>query len=106
MGTVRRRFGISGIVAAILCAAAPVAMAGEPDVPGTRMLHMQTAFNPGLPGAGEGVRVFAKTLKQMSGGALAVKIVEPGRIAPTKDMLDAVIAGDLEAAFTWSGYAV
>jgi TRAP-type mannitol/chloroaromatic compound transport system substrate-binding protein len=67
---------------------------------------MQTAFNPGLPGAGEGVRSFTKTLKQMSGGALSVKIVEPGRIAPTKDMLDAVVAGDLEAAFTWTGYAV
>lgn len=66
---------------------------------------MQTAFNPGLPGAGEGVRSFTKTLKHMSAGGLAIKIVEPGRIAPTKGMLDAVIAGDLEAAFTWSGYA-
>ena len=66
--TVRRRLGVIGIVAAVLCAAAPVAVAGEPDVPGARILHMQTAFNPGLPGAGEGVRVFAKTLKQMSGG--------------------------------------
>src|SRR5256885_1544061 len=100
MGTVRRRFGILGVVVAVLCAAAPVVMAGEPDVAGARVLHMQTAFNPGLPGAGEGVRTFAKTLKQMSGGGLAIKIVEPGRIAPTKDMLDAVIAGDLEAAFT------
>ena len=105
MGTVRRRLGTLGIVAAVLCAAAHVAVAGEPDVPGARILHMQTAFNPGLPGAGEGVRVFAKTLKQMSGGGLTIKIVEPGRIAPTKDMLDAVIAGDLEAAFTWTGYA-
>jgi TRAP-type mannitol/chloroaromatic compound transport system substrate-binding protein len=82
-----------------------VAVAGEPDVPGTRVLHMQTAFNPGLPGAGEGVRSFAKSVKQMSGGRLAIKIVEPGRIAPTKGMLDAVIAGSLEAAFTWAGYA-
>ena len=41
----------------------------------------------------------------MSGGALAIKIIEPGRVAPTADMLDAVVAGDLEAAFTWSGYA-
>ena len=103
MKTVRRRFGSLGIIAAVL-AASPV-LAGEPD-PSARVLQMQTAFNPGLPGAGEGVRSFTKTLKQMSGGALAVKIVEPGRIAPTKDMLDAVIAGDLEAAFTWTGYAV
>jgi len=105
MGTVRRRFGILGIAAAVLCTAAYTVMAGEPDVPTVRVLHMQTAFNPGLPGAGEGVRAFAKTLKQTSGGTLTIKIVEPGRIAPTKDMLDAVIAGDLEAAFTWTGYA-
>lgn len=104
METVRRRLGILGIFAAVISVVSGAAMAGEPDV-STRVLQMQTAFNPGLPGAGEGVRSFTKTLKQMSGGALAVKIVEPGRIAPTKDMLDAVIAGDLEAAFTWTGYA-
>src|SRR5258708_18971201 len=67
---------------------------------------MQTAVNPNLPGAGEGVRAFTKTRKHMSAGALAVKIIEPGRVAPTPDMLDAVVNGDLEAAFTWSGYAM
>ncbi len=70
-----------------------------------RILKMQTAFNPALPGSGEGVRIFTRTVKRMSGGALIIKIVEPGRIAPTADMLDAIVDGDLEAAFTWSGYA-
>jgi TRAP-type mannitol/chloroaromatic compound transport system substrate-binding protein len=70
-----------------------------------RVLQMQTAFNPDLPGSGEGVRAFTKTLTHMSGGEMAIKILEPGRIAPTRDMLDAVVAGDLEAAFTWSGFA-
>jgi TRAP-type mannitol/chloroaromatic compound transport system substrate-binding protein len=70
-----------------------------------RTIHMQTAFNPALPGSGEGVRLFTRNVKLMSGGALAIKIVEPGRITPTADMLDGVISGDLEAAFTWSGYA-
>ncbi len=70
-----------------------------------RTIHMQTAFNPALPGSGESVRIFTRTVKHMSGGALAIKIVEPGRLAPTADMLDAIIAGDLEAAFTWSGYS-
>jgi TRAP-type mannitol/chloroaromatic compound transport system substrate-binding protein len=104
--TVRRNFGVIGVFAAVLGTAAGTAVAGEPDAPGARTIQMQTAFNPGLPGAGEGVRSFTKTLKHMSAGALSIKIVEPGRIAPTKDMLDAVISGDLEAAFTWSGYAV
>lgn len=66
---------------------------------------MQTAFNPALPGSGEGVRIFTRTVKLSSGGALAIKIIEPGRVTPTADMLDAVVSGDLEAAFTWSGYA-
>jgi TRAP-type mannitol/chloroaromatic compound transport system substrate-binding protein len=105
MDTVRRNFVLLGITAAVLGIAASPVVAGEPEAAGARILQMQTAFNPGLPGAGEGVRSFTKTLKHMSGGALAVKIVEPGRIAPTKDMLDAVLAGDLEAAFTWAGYA-
>jgi TRAP-type mannitol/chloroaromatic compound transport system substrate-binding protein len=70
-----------------------------------RFIHMQTAFNPALPGSGEGVRVFTRTVKHMAAGAFAIKIIEPGRIAPTADMLDAIVSGDLEAAFTWSGYA-
>ena len=70
-----------------------------------RVIQMQTAFNPALPGSGEGVRVFTRSLKQMTAGAVAIKILEPGRVAPTADMLDAIVAGDLEAAFTWSGYA-
>jgi TRAP-type mannitol/chloroaromatic compound transport system substrate-binding protein len=77
----------------------------SPDAGPAVTLHMQTAFNPQLPGAGEAVRTFAKTLKHMSAGALSLKIIEPGRIAPTRDMLDAIVNGDLEAAFTWSGYA-
>lgn len=80
--------------------AADVALA-----PGARVLKMQTAFNPALPGSGEGVRIFTRTVKQMSGDSLVIKIVEPGRVVPTADMLDAIISGDLEAAFTWSGYA-
>ncbi|MFI4998820.1 MAG: TRAP transporter substrate-binding protein [Reyranellales bacterium] len=80
-------------------------MAGEPAPETGHVLHMQTAFNPNLPGAGEAVRTFTKTVKHMSGGTLVIKMVEPGHIAPTPDMLDAIVAGDLEAAFTWSGYA-
>jgi TRAP-type mannitol/chloroaromatic compound transport system substrate-binding protein len=105
MITVRRCVGVLGVAVASL-AAAQFAVAEQPDANGTRVIQMQTAFNPGLPGAGEGVRTFTKTLKHMSAGALAVKIIEPGRVAPTPDMLDAVVNGDLEAAFTWSGYAM
>ncbi len=91
---------------AILFATAGVAMGADKPIgdPGSA-LHMQTAFNPNLPGAGEAVRTFSKTLEHMAGGTLDLKIIEPGRIAPTHDMLDAIISGDLEAGFTWAGYA-
>jgi TRAP-type mannitol/chloroaromatic compound transport system substrate-binding protein len=112
---VRRNSVVAVAIAAALLSATSLAVAGDKDKPAdkpkdfgplpVRMIHMQTAFNPALPGSGEGVRIFTRTVKHMSGGTLAIKIVEPGRIAPTADMLDAVIAGDLEAAFTWSGYA-
>jgi TRAP-type mannitol/chloroaromatic compound transport system substrate-binding protein len=98
-----------------LLAAGSIAIAGDKDrsierpsdlgLPSARVLHMQTAFNPALPGSGEAVRLFTKSVKQMSDGSLAIKIIEPGRVAPSADMLDAVVSGDLEAAFTWSGYA-
>lgn len=104
-------------VAAISLAAASLAVAQDKPAdkgvgggadkgrPSGRMLHMQTAFNPALPGSGEGVRAFTRTIKQMSGGTFGIKIIEPGRVVATADMLDAIVAGDLEAAFTWSGYA-
>ncbi|MGD9879216.1 MAG: TRAP transporter substrate-binding protein [Reyranella sp.] len=110
----RKIFAVVGLAAAMLVAMES-AVAGDKDKPlekridaapiAKRLLHMQTAFNPALPGSGEAVRVFARSVKQMSGGGLAIKIVEPGRIASTGDMVDAIVNGDLEAAFTWSGYA-
>ncbi len=101
---------IVAVTAAILAASNVVVAQDKPKAadlgpPPARILKMQTAFNPALPGSGEGVRIFTRTVKQMSAGTFVIKIVEPGRIAPTADMLDAIVAGDLEAAFTWSGYA-
>ena len=95
-----------GATFAVFSASTGLAKDGEqPDIAPALTLHMQTAFNPNLPGAGEAVRTFTKSLKHMAGGALGMKIIEPGRIAPTREMLDAIVAGDLEAAFTWAGFA-
>ena len=100
----RKLLGVGTFAVAAL-AAASLAVAQSPGVMPPYILHMQTAFNPQLPGAGEAVRTFTKTLKHISAGALSLKIIEPGKLAPTRDMLDAIVSGDLEAAFTWSGYA-
>ena len=89
----------------MLCGAFAPAVAGDKAEQAAITIQMQTAFNPNLPGAGEAVRTFTKTLKHMSGAALGIKILEPGRIAPTREMVDAIVAGDLGAAFTWTGFA-
>ena len=100
----RKLLGVGTFAVAAL-AATSIAVAQSPGVMPPYILHMQTAFNPQLPGAGEAVRTFTKTLKHISAGALSLKIIEAGKLAPTRDMLDAIVSGDLEAAFTWSGYA-
>jgi len=108
---VRRNFvKIAGLAAALVAATGFAVAQDKAQPPGktgeySRVIQMQTAFNPALPGSGEGVRVFTRTVKHMSNGALAIKIVEPGRVTPTADMVDALQNGDLEAGFTWSGYA-
>ena len=99
------RHWIVAIASAVLVVTTVRLAVAETPVGKGKILQMQTAFNPNLPGAGEGARTFTKSIKQMSGGSLVIKMVEPGRVVPTPDMLDAVISGDLEAAFTWAGYA-
>lgn len=107
----RRNFvKIVGLAAALVAATGLAVAQDKVQPPGKngdsiRIIHMQTAFNPALPGSGEGVRVFTRAVKHMSAGTLAIKIVEPGRVTPTADMVDALQNGDLEAGFTWSGYA-
>ncbi|MCW5745161.1 MAG: TRAP transporter substrate-binding protein [Alphaproteobacteria bacterium] len=66
---------------------------------------MQTAFNPGVSVLGEASRQFVKTVKAVSDGTLVVKLLEAGAKAPTAELLDAVVHGDVDAAFTSPSYA-
>lgn len=96
---------------ASLLALAWFSLAASPSVaqqasPGeSPRLRMQTAFNPGLSVLGEGARHFVESLKATSNGSLKFKIVEAGGRVPSADLLDAVVGGELDAAFTWSGHA-
>lgn len=68
-------------------------------------LRMQTAFNPGISVLGEASRQFVTSLKVMSAGSVSVKLLEAGAKAPTADLIDAVLRGDVDAAFTSPAYA-
>jgi TRAP-type mannitol/chloroaromatic compound transport system substrate-binding protein len=89
----------------ILLASLPASAQQSSGEPQRVRLRMQTAFNPGLSVLGEGARHFANAVKATSNGALTLKIVEAGGRVPSANLLDAVVGGELDAAFTWSGHA-
>ncbi len=72
---------------------------------GRTRLRMQTAFNPGVSVLGEASRQFVTSLKTMSAGAVSIKMLEAGAKAPTPELLEAVLRGDVDAAFTSPSYA-
>ncbi|MCB1903382.1 MAG: C4-dicarboxylate ABC transporter, partial [Gammaproteobacteria bacterium] len=46
----------------------------------------------------------AEQLKLASGGAMEVRVYEPGKLVPAFDILAAVSDGKTEAGYTWIGY--
>ena len=112
---VRRKDLVVLAIAAAMLAVTGIAIAGDKDKPAdkpadvgphpARILHMQTAFNPALPGSGEGVRIFTKTVKHMSGGRSPSRSSSPAASPRPPTCSTPLSSGDLEAAFTWSGYA-
>ncbi|WP_178130438.1 TRAP transporter substrate-binding protein [Reyranella sp. CPCC 100927] len=72
---------------------------------GRLRLRMQTAFNPGISVLGEAARQFVTAVKAMSAGTVSVKLLEAGAKAPTSELLEAVLRGDVDAAFTSPSYA-
>ena len=95
---------ISCIVAALV--AATVGRASRAEVsyrqrPWQNFAECRRPSTPVFPAPAKGCALSPSRSSTCRAAALVIKIVEPGRMAPTPDMLDAVIAGDLEAAFTW-----
>lgn len=93
------------VLAFLSLASLPASAQQSSGEPQRLRLRMQTAFNPGLSVLGEGARHFTDSVKAMSGGTLSIKIVEAGGRVPSADLLGAVVGGELDAAFTWTGHA-
>ena len=86
-------------------APAPGASNGNDVDHGRIRLRMQTAFNPGISVLGEASRQFVTAVKAMSAGMVSIKMLEAGAKAPTSELLEAVLRGDVDAAFTSPSYA-
>ncbi|MCB1750863.1 MAG: TRAP transporter substrate-binding protein [Gammaproteobacteria bacterium] len=66
--------------------------------------RMPIAFPSNLPGLGAPAQFAAEQLGLASGGAMQVRVYEPGKLVPAFDILAAVSDGKTEAGYTWIGY--
>ena len=66
--------------------------------------RMPIAFPSNLPALGTPSQYAAEQLKLASGGAMQVRVYEPGKLVPAFDILAAVSDGKTEAGYTWIGY--
>ena len=68
---------------------------------------MVTTWPPKFPVLGEGAELFAKNVKEMSGGRLDIKVFGGGELVPALEVFDAVSQGVAEcasgAAYYWAG---
>ena len=68
---------------------------------------MVTTWPPNFPILGEGAEIFAKWVKEMSGGRLNIKVYGGGELVPPLEAFDAVSSGTVEmssgASYYWAG---
>lgn len=93
------RVAISVAVATALFAST-AAVAKEKKV----LLKVPVYFGTHLEGLGSTPKWLAEQVNVASGGSVKVKIYEPGKLIPPKEILEAVNKGQVNAGFTTPGY--
>lgn len=68
------------------------------------LLKTPVAFSTELPSLGTPIPRVAKQLDLMSGGALQMKVYEPGKLVDPFEILDAVSTGKINSGYTLAGY--
>ncbi len=87
-----------GATVALTMAAAPVQ--AEKKV----LLKLPVWFGTHLTGLGSTPKWLAENVNVASGGSLKIKIYEPGKLIPPKEMLDSISKGQINAGYTTPGY--
>ncbi len=72
--------------------------------PNKLLLKTATAYGTSLPGLGTALPRLAQELARMSGGAINMKVYEPGKLVPPFEILNAVSTGKISAGFAAAGY--
>lgn len=94
------RAGVFAAAAAVVMSTA-VASAGAAD---KVRWKVPVAFGTNLPALGDNIVYVADALKAASGGAVQMKVFEPGKLVPPFSITDAVKDKKVEAGYTWVGY--
>ncbi len=94
----RRPHLLTSLSLLILALALPVA-AGD-----KRLLKMPVYVSSSLKALGTNASWLAEHVSKVSGGSLRIKLYDPGKLVPTREILQAVHAGHVDAGFTTAGY--
>lgn len=68
------------------------------------LLKVPLAFSSTLPILGESIVFFKDTVETLSGGDIAVKLYEPGKLMPALEIHDSVSTAKVNAGYGVSGY--
>ncbi|MEJ2405550.1 MAG: TRAP transporter substrate-binding protein [Candidatus Thiodiazotropha sp.] len=68
------------------------------------LLKLPVWFSTNLPGIGTQPAWFAEQVNRASGGSVVVKVYEPGKLVPPKEILESVSKGQVNAGWSTPGY--
>jgi TRAP-type mannitol/chloroaromatic compound transport system substrate-binding protein len=91
------------LVLVAACAAA-IAVSGAALAQQKTRLNVQTVFPTTLPLLGEAAPSIAKKVERATGGAVELKIHEPGALVPAGQAIQAASQGSVDAAFSGAGF--
>lgn len=66
--------------------------------------RVPVVFQTNLPVLGDNPLYVARQIESASGGAIRIKLFEPGEVVPAFSVTDAVRDNKVEAGYTWLGY--
>lgn len=67
------------------------------------LLKTPVYYNTTLPGLGSPIKYVEKSLKELSGNTVRMKVYEPGKLVNPKEILDAVSTGKAQAGYATAG---
>ena len=86
-------------------AALSLTLAAAPAFAGKKvLLKVPVWFGTHLTGLGSTPKWLSEHVNEASGGSVKIKIYEPGKLIPPKEMLEAVSKGQVNAGWTTPGY--